>query len=156
MERASVWHGRWLRLWMAALVSVGAGVGPVGADGGWYTTRRAVGTLLLGGSLYLAKQGVDFGEEADDFHAAYRRATDAAEIDRWYQLSNNREIKSQVSWALGAALAVAGVRLLVTPGPEGPPERLAAQRTPWRSGRLELASGPVSQPWGLGLRCRFR
>jgi hypothetical protein len=129
---------------------------PAAAQGfGLLTARRAVGVVLLGGSAYLAKQGLELEDDADAYYAQYKRASAETEIAHWYELSNNRHIKSQVSWAVGAALAVSGARLLLTRGPEPAPAPLAARPAPRLPGGLELASGPTSQPLGLGVRRCF-
>ncbi|MFA6110660.1 MAG: hypothetical protein WDA75_18020 [Candidatus Latescibacterota bacterium] len=90
------------------------------AGEGWFGARRVLGLAFLGGSAVLVKQGFDFKDEADSFYDRYKVATDAAEIDRLYQRTNNRDVKSQVSWALGGAFAVSGLRLLIArpPGAE--------------------------------------
>ena len=62
----------------------------------------------------LVKQGLDFKDEADGFFERYKKATDAKEIDRLYQRTNNRDVKSQVSWAMAAAFGVSGLRLILT------------------------------------------
>ena len=74
--------------------------------------RRALGVALLGGSLLLAKQGVDLHRDADDLYARYKEADRPQEASRLYRRTNNRDIKSQVSWALSAAFAITGARLL--------------------------------------------
>ena len=65
----------------------------------------------------MGKVGLDFKNDADDFYERYERAADPIEVDRLYQRTNNRDIKSQVSWALAAAFAVSGVRLIFSSGP---------------------------------------
>lgn len=105
------------RIVVLALVSVtgiGAVVQPVAAqeDQRFFTARRSLGLLFLGGSAALVKQGIDFNSEADELYARYRAADTAEDADRLYARTNNRDIKSQVSWALAAAFAVSGVRLI--------------------------------------------
>jgi len=73
-----------------------------------------LGFLFLGSSLALTKQGFDFRNEADDLYARYNKADSEEEIGRLYSRTNNRDIKSQVSWALAAAFAVSGARLLLS------------------------------------------
>ena len=63
-------------------------------------------------------QGLEFKDEADGFYSRYKKATDPQDIDRFYQRTNNRDIKSQISLALAAAFAVNGLRLILTSGPE--------------------------------------
>jgi len=81
---------------------------------GFFTTRTLVGVGLIGGGVFLFAQGRDFHREADEFYARYEKARDPAEIERLYQRTTNRDVKSQVSWALGAACALSGLRLLLT------------------------------------------
>lgn len=76
--------------------------------------RRSLGVLFIGGSLALVKQGFSFSNEADDLYAKYRKAGSAEEADRLYTRTNNRDVKSQVSWALAAAFALSGTRLLLS------------------------------------------
>lgn len=92
----------------------------------WFGVRRVLGLAFLGGSAVLIKQGFDFKDEADGFYDRYKVATDADEIDRLYQRTNNRDVKSQVSWALGGAFAVSGIRLLVTRPPGAERVRVAS------------------------------
>ncbi len=78
------------------------------------TLRRALGLASLGGGVALAVKGFEYRDEADGFYDAYQVAKDPVEMDRLYQRSTNRDVKSQVSWALAGALAISGVRLLLT------------------------------------------
>jgi hypothetical protein len=68
----------------------------------------------LGGSAVLYDRGRDYREKADGLYARYKQAADPAEIESLYQRTTNQDTKGQVCWALGAALAVNGVRLLLT------------------------------------------
>ncbi len=77
------------------------------------TPRRTLGAALLGGSIILAKTGLDLHRDADDLYARYKEADAAEEASRLYRRTNNRDIKSQVSWALSAAFAISGARLLL-------------------------------------------
>ena len=77
------------------------------------TPRRTLGAALLGGSIILAKTGLDLHRDADDLYARYKKADRAEEASRLFRRTNNRDIKSQVSWALSAAFAVSGARLLL-------------------------------------------
>lgn len=95
---------------------------------GFFTPRRSLGLAFLGGSALLAKEGMDFKTEADDFFERYEKATDPTEIDRLYRRTNNRDVKSQVSWALSAAFAVSGLRLVFIGGAEKSSERLQSAR----------------------------
>jgi hypothetical protein len=141
---------------VAACLAFGLLAGPAAAQTrGLFTARRAVGVALLGGSAFMAKEGLDLKDDADAYYAQYQRATVETEIERWYQLSNNRDIKSQVSWAVGAAFAIAGARLLLTRGPDPAPAQLTARPPLYLPGRLELAAGPAGQPLGVGVRRCF-
>ena len=77
------------------------------------TPQRTLGAALLGGSIMLAKKGFDLHRDADDLYARYKKADRADEASRLYRRTNNRDIKSQVSWALSAAFAISGARLLL-------------------------------------------
>jgi hypothetical protein len=68
----------------------------------------------LGGGAVLYNLGRDYREKADGLYARYKQAADPAEIESLYQRTTNQDTKGQVCWALGAALAVNGVRLLLT------------------------------------------
>ena len=119
------------------------------------TPRRLVGVAFLGGSAVLAQQGFDLNDEADDFYAAYEQATDRAEIEKLYQRTTNRDVKSQVSWALAAAFGATGVRLLLTGSPKQPSsslaenDRLAPRQASWRRG---IRWFPTIEPGRLSLR----
>ena len=91
------------------------------------TVRRAVGVVFLGGSVFLTLQGFDYKDEADEFYDRYQKAIDPVEIDRLYQRTTNRDVKSQVSWALAGAFAISGVRLLLT-GNSGKDKRPSSTR----------------------------
>jgi len=115
---------------------------PVVAEGrGFFTVRRSLGLAFLGGSAVLAKQGLDFKDEADEFYDRYNKATDPEEIDRLYQRTNNRDVKSQVSWALAAAFAISGVRLVVAKDVDTPFERRNASRTAKKTARTGAVRG---------------
>ena len=82
----------------------------------FFTARRSLGLMFLGGSAALLKQGMDFHDEADELYALYEAAETPEDADRLYARTNNRDIKSQVSWALAGAFAVSGVRLILRSG----------------------------------------
>ena len=91
---------------------------PIAAEAeGFFTARRSLGLAFLGGSVVMGKVGLDFKNDADDFYDRYERASDPIEVDRLYQRTNNRDIKSQISWAMAAAFAVSGVRLIFSSSP---------------------------------------
>ena len=144
---------------LAGLICVGLLAGTARAESRrLFTARRAVGVLFLGGGAVMANQALDLRAEADDFYDRYEQATEPEEIDRLYQRTNNRDIKSQLSWALAAAFSVTGLRLVLTSGPGSAPPRdadLAATPLPSLPGGLELTSTVDPQRIGLGLRRRF-
>jgi hypothetical protein len=88
------------------------------SDGKLITGRRLAGIGFLLGSAAMAYKGFDFQGEGDKLYKRYEDATDPAEINRLYQRTTNRDVKSQISWAIGAACAVAGVRLIFFGGEE--------------------------------------
>ena len=109
------------RLATAALSALLCGhllVRPAAAEVGQgiITSRRSLGIVFIGGGLFLTKQGFDFRSEADDLYEKYKKAGTAEEADRLYTRTNNRDVKSQVSWALAAAFALSGTRLLLAKG----------------------------------------
>ncbi len=103
---------------LVAVLGVGGMGKPAAAEEGghFFTARRTLGLVFLGGSAALVKQGIDFHDEADELYARYEMAGTADEADRLYARTNNRDIKAQVSWALAAAFAVSGVRLILQGG----------------------------------------
>ena len=82
------------------------------ASGGFLNGRRLAGIGFMLGSAAFVYKGLDFKDQADKLYDRYESATDPAEVNRLYQRTTNRDVKSQISWAVGAACAVAGVRLL--------------------------------------------
>ena len=124
------------------------------------TPRRALGLAFLGGSAALVKRGMDFKEEADELYERYEKATDPQEIDRLYRRTNNRDVKSQVSWALAAAFAVSGLRLILTGETETEFGRFRSFGTKellsglpgWR---IEVESRADGGGIGIGLRRSF-
>ena len=108
------------------------------ADGkGFFTTRRALGVVFLGSGAALAKKGFDYRQDADEFYGLYERATDPEEITLLYQRTTNRDVKSQVSWALAAAFAISGLRLMLTREAEAYEDREAPRRVEVRGWRIE-------------------
>lgn len=131
---------------------------PATADEGLLTKRRGAGLLFMGAGVALVKQGFEFRDEADDFYSRYKQASDADQIERLYQHTNNRDIKSQLSWALAGACTVAGLRLIFSQGAEPPPARQAVRsesRTPRLPGGLELTSRLAPERVELALSRRF-
>lgn len=127
---------------------------------GFFTPRRTLGLAFLGGSALLAKQGVDFKSEADDFYERYEKATDQTEIDRLYRRTNNRDVKSQVSWALSAAFAVSGLRLVFIGGAETSNERQQLTRGEKESPVMGAVRGIEFEsrldPGGIGFSVKRR
>ena len=82
--------------------------------GDFASVRRTLGVAFLGAGAALAVKGFDYREQADAFYADYQQAVDPIEINRLYQRTTNRDIKAQVTWALGAACGIGGLRLLAT------------------------------------------
>ena len=120
---------------------------PAGS-GSLITVRRTLGLAFLAGGAALTAKGFDYKDEADAFYEAYQAADSEAEIQKLYQRTTNRDVKSQVSWALAAACGVTGLRLLFTGGGE---VRSAVQPV---SPSLSLLPAPT--PGGLGLRLQRR
>lgn len=81
---------------------------------GFFTTRTLWSAACLGGGMMLYSRGSDYRQKADDLYARYKGATDPTQIESLYQRTTNQDTKGQVCWALGAALAVNGVRLLLS------------------------------------------
>ena len=79
-----------------------------------FSARRLIGTAFIGGSFLLLRKGNDYHDEADELYERYEQADRVDEAERLYDRTTNRDVKSQVSWALAAAFAVNGVRLVLT------------------------------------------
>ena len=111
-----------------------------------------IGLLLCGGGLVY--QGFIFKDEADNIYAHYKDTKDPIEADRLFQQTSNRDIKGQVSWALGAAFAVAGLRLILSRNIsmyEMPSKSLTLSS----SRSLEMSAGVLPQHVVLRLRTFF-
>ena len=80
----------------------------------FFTLRRSLGLGLVGGSALLVKKGFDLRREANDLYRRYEISNDPVEADQLYRRTTNRDVKSQVSWALSAAFAVSGARMLLS------------------------------------------
>ena len=113
------------------------------------TVRRTLGLAFLGGSAALAVKGFEFHDDADGFYDDYQEATDPVEIDRLYQRTTNRDVKSQVSWALAGAFAISGVRLLLTGDP-------SSDRRPGRSARYRPTAQKRSESNRVLIQPRLR
>lgn len=81
---------------------------------GYFTPRTLWAAGYLGGSFLLYNWGSNYRDKADDFYARYKRESDPAEIESYYQRTTTQDTKGQVCWALSAALAINGLRLLFT------------------------------------------
>jgi len=77
------------------------------------TAKRIWGAGLLLGSVGFVYQGFVFKDDADKIFERYKTA-DSGEADRLFQQTSNKDVKGQVSWAVGAAFAVAGLRLILS------------------------------------------
>ena len=83
-------------------------------DRNFLTLRRSLGLVFMGSSALLAKKGFDLRKEANDLYRRYEVSSDPVEADHLYRRTTNRDVKSQVSWALSAAFALSGARLLLS------------------------------------------
>ena len=128
-------------------LKVADGIG--GGGGSVLTMRRGLGVVFVAGGVAMAMKGFDYRDEADSFYDAYKSATDLAEIEKYYQRTTNRDVKSQVSWALAAAFGITGVRLLLT-GHDGASSAPPLSKT--LAPRLSLDAAVT--PGALGLRLR--
>lgn len=81
---------------------------------GYFTARTVWAAGCLGGSFLLYNRGSNYRDKADKLYARYQRETDPAEIESFYQRTTTQDTKGQVYWALSAALAINGLRLLFT------------------------------------------
>lgn len=122
---------------------------------GQITVRRTLGVAFLAGSAMLTSRGFQYKDDADDFYTAYKGATDPVEIDKFYQRTTNRDVKSQVSWALAAAFGITGLRLLITGGPEALPDTAPGFGSA-DTVQPPLALMPTVAPQALGLRLQRR
>ena len=154
--RASL-RGKFLIV-LVALLCGGLLGQPIAAGAeGFFTKRRSLGLAFVGGSAVICKVGLDYKNDADDFYDRYKRASDPIEIGRLYQRTNNRDIKSQISWALGAAFAVSGLRLILTSGPEKSYDRAKLSENGMKTGigGLELDGQVDRGRFGLRLKKSF-
>ena len=83
-------------------------------DRNFFTLKRSLGMVFMGSSALLVKKGFDLRKEANHLYGRYEKSSDPVEADQLYRRTTNRDVKSQVSWALGAAFAVSGARLLLS------------------------------------------
>lgn len=80
---------------------------------GLFTGRRLAGLVLLGGSAALTKKGFDYHRDADELYKLYKESEDPDEAARLYSRTTNRDVKSQMSWAVAVAFAFSSARLLL-------------------------------------------
>ena len=117
-----------------------------------FSARRLTGIAFLGGSLLLLQKGNDYHDEADELYERYEQADRSDEAERLYDKTTNRDVKSQVSWALAAAFAVNGVRLVLTSHASA----LAAPSRSDRAGPTAPGFGLSVEPWYDGGRVGLR
>ena len=107
--------------------------------------------------MLLLRKGNDYNDEADELYERYEQADNLEETERLYDRTTNRDVKSQVSWALAAAFAVNGVRLVLTNHDSRPyPDASRVDLAP-RAGQVrKFEPGLWVEPWydngRLGLR----
>lgn len=83
-------------------------------DAKFITGRRLMGIAFLGGSALLVKKGLDYHKDADKLYSLYKEADGPEDADRLYNRTTDRDVKSQVSWALAVAFAFSGLRMVLT------------------------------------------
>ena len=89
---------------------------PVAEAQSFFTARRTLGVLFLGGSAFMAKRAIDFKRDANDNYEAYKAATNAREAERLFNRTSDRDTKSQMSIGFSAILLISGLRLLMHSG----------------------------------------
>lgn len=125
---------------------------------GFISKRRSLGAVFIASGVLLAMQGFDYKDEADSFYDAYELATDAAEIEKFYQRTTNRDVKSQVTWALAAAFGVTGLRLVLTGGSsatETTRSKAMTQRPTIQQPLISLVPAVTTRTVGLQLQRHF-
>ena len=129
---------------------------PASAGPRWFGVQRLVGAALVAAGGVALQQGFDYRDQSDRFHERARLATDTAEQARLSELSDNRSVKSQVTWALAGSLALGGVRLLATaPMPDVPKANSTATAARRQSGPERPAVAGLVRPGQVGLRLRL-
>ena len=78
-----------------------------------FTRGTVLGFTLTGSGLFFIKKGFDLHSEADVLYDRYLDALDPTEISLLYQRTTQRDLKSKLSWTLGAVLAASGIRMLI-------------------------------------------
>jgi len=86
--------------------------GSVSAEQERTNSRRTWGLAFCAGSAVLLKKGWDFHRQADEFYDIYRRATDERDAEQFFDRADNRDVKSQMSFLVAGAFAVAGWQFL--------------------------------------------
>lgn len=79
---------------------------------GVFSRRTVLGLALTGSGVYFIEKGFDFHRDANALYRRYLDALDPAEISQFYQRTTQQDLKSRLSWALGAVLAASGIHLL--------------------------------------------
>ena len=100
---------------LALAVFIG-GLAPVAEAKSFFTPRRTFGVLFLGGSLFLAKEAIDFRQDANRLYDTYKKAQIPQEADRLFERTSDRDTKSQMSIGLSVVMLVSGLRLLLSSG----------------------------------------
>lgn len=87
--------------------------GEAGLNWGAVFARKTImGLALTGSGAFFIKKGFDYRREADALYDRYLDALDPTEITLLYQRTNKRDLKSKLSWTLGAVLAAGGIHIL--------------------------------------------
>jgi hypothetical protein len=95
---------------LPALQVSNAGLEP--SQEGFFSRDMVLGLVLTGSGAYFIKKGFDFRREADALYDRYLDTLDPDEITQLYQRTTKRDLKSALSWSLGAVLAVGGIRMV--------------------------------------------
>ena len=107
-----------------------------------FTKRAAWGLALTGSGVFFIEKGFDFHREADALYGRYLDALNPDEISLLYQRTTQRDLKSRLSWTLGAVLAASGIHVLFG-------RQLAALH-------LEVAPPfPDTHPWAHSAQVQF-
>lgn len=80
--------------------------------GAVFARETIMGLALTGSGAFFIKKGFDYRREADALYDRYLDALDPTEITLLYQRTNKRDLKSKLSWTLGAVLAAGGIHIL--------------------------------------------
>lgn len=77
-----------------------------------FTRHTVLGLALTGSGVFFIRKGFDFHRQADALYSRYLDALDTAEISLLYQRTTQQDLKSRLSWTLGAVLAASGIHIL--------------------------------------------